>query len=205
MASTSLFFLRHGETDYNKKGIIQGGGVDSDLNATGLQQANAFFNYYQHIDFDKVFCSTLKRTQQTLEPWKRKGYEPERVEGIKELGWGVHEGRIPTVQHRADFLEIRKRWAQGELDLRVKEGESPREGWKRGFAFIERVYQMHKGERILICSHGRQLRIILSGLLDGDVSRMDHYQQPNTGLHVLEMKSLKDFRVHTLSDVRHLG
>ncbi|MEM6633561.1 MAG: histidine phosphatase family protein, partial [Bacteroidota bacterium] len=204
MAPTSLFFLRHGQTDYNKQGIVQGGGVDSDLNSTGIKQANAFFQYYQHIEFDKVYCSTLKRTQQTLGPWKQKGYVFEEAEGLKELGWGVHEGRIPTAQQRADFLEIRNRWAQGELDLRVEAGESPREGWNRGYKFIEKVYESHKGERLLICSHGRQLRILLSGLLDGDVSKMDLYEQPNTGLHVLEMKDPKDFRVHTLSDVRHL-
>ncbi|MFM8374363.1 MAG: histidine phosphatase family protein, partial [Bacteroidota bacterium] len=37
-----VYFIRHGETDFNRQGIIQGRGVDSDLNETGRQQARAF-------------------------------------------------------------------------------------------------------------------------------------------------------------------
>ncbi len=204
MAVTTLFFLRHGETDYNKRGIVQGSGVDSDLNETGISQAQAFFSYYRHLGFDAIIGSRLRRTHQTLAPWCNSGYQLEVAPGLNELGWGIHEGKVPTAEQHKDFLSIKDRWAQGEVDLRVPEGESPVEGWRRGFQAIEEIHETHRGKHLLICSHGRQLRVLLSGLLCGDLSKMEVFKQPNTGLHVLEMKDPRRFRVHTLADVRHL-
>ena len=39
----TIYLIRHGETDFNRQGIVQGSGVDSDLNELGLAQAEAFF------------------------------------------------------------------------------------------------------------------------------------------------------------------
>lgn len=205
MAITSLFFIRHGETDFNKRGIVQGSGVDSIINDKGRKQAQAFFDYYQHLDFDTVFASKLQRTHQTLAPWEEKGYHIQSSLGLNELAWGIHEGRVPTEAQRKDFLSVKSRWAQGEVHLKVQGGESPVEGWERARLFMEHIYTMYHGQRLLICSHGRQLRVLLSGLLCGDLSKMEEFNQPNTGLHVLEMKTLNDIRIHTLSDTRHLS
>lgn len=42
-----IYILRHGETDYNRRGIVQGSGVDAELNEYGRLQAEAFFRYYR--------------------------------------------------------------------------------------------------------------------------------------------------------------
>ena len=46
-----IYIIRHAETEYNKKGIIQGSEVDSDINHVGESQANSFFEYYKDINF----------------------------------------------------------------------------------------------------------------------------------------------------------
>ena len=46
-----IYIIRHGETDYNRQGIVQGQGVDTSLNDLGRRQASAFFEHYRHIDF----------------------------------------------------------------------------------------------------------------------------------------------------------
>ena len=61
-----IYILRHAETDYNKKGIIQGSEVDSNINSTGILQSDKFYSKYKDIEFDKVFVSNLKRTYQTV-------------------------------------------------------------------------------------------------------------------------------------------
>ena len=204
MAITSLFFIRHGETDFNKRGIIQGSGVDSVLNDTGRAQAQAFFDYYQHLSFDSVFASKLQRTHQTLAPWVQNGYSLQTHGGLNELAWGIHEGKIPTEEQRSDFMSVKDRWAEGETHLKVPGGESPKEGWERAQSFLGEILTQYSGQRLLICSHGRQLRVLLSGLLCGDLSKMEVFQQPNTGLHVLEIKSQNRIRIQTLGDTRHL-
>ena len=41
-----LYIIRHGETELNRLGIVQGRGVDASLNETGITQAEAFFQKY---------------------------------------------------------------------------------------------------------------------------------------------------------------
>ena len=47
-----LYIIRHAETEYNRKGIIQGSEVDSDINDKGDIQAMSFYEYYKDINFD---------------------------------------------------------------------------------------------------------------------------------------------------------
>jgi broad specificity phosphatase PhoE len=88
-----LYLIRHGETDFNIQGIVQGGGVDSDLNELGRAQGQAFFEYYKHISFDSVYCSSLKRTAQTLHPFVELGHELIARPELNEFNWGVLEGK----------------------------------------------------------------------------------------------------------------
>ncbi|HYG15236.1 MAG TPA: histidine phosphatase family protein, partial [Bacteroidia bacterium] len=39
----TIYLVRHGETEFNRMGIVQGSGVDSELNETGRKQADLFF------------------------------------------------------------------------------------------------------------------------------------------------------------------
>jgi broad specificity phosphatase PhoE len=60
-----IFIIRHGETDFNQLGIVQGKGVNSSINAKGMQQAQAFFEAYRNENFEKIYISQLQRTAQT--------------------------------------------------------------------------------------------------------------------------------------------
>ena len=69
-----LYFIRHGETDFNRQNIVQGGGIDSDLNETGRAQGQRFFEHYRDLHFDRVYCTQLKRTYQTVQPFEQLGH-----------------------------------------------------------------------------------------------------------------------------------
>jgi broad specificity phosphatase PhoE len=45
MSEIRLFIARHGETEYNRKGLMQGRGIDAPLNETGIKQAEALAGY----------------------------------------------------------------------------------------------------------------------------------------------------------------
>jgi len=204
MSSLVLYLIRHGETDYNRQGIVQGGGVDSSLNATGIQQSQSFYRFYQQESFDALYCSPLRRTSQTLSPWQQRGLEPNPLEELIELNWGIHEGLIPTAEQKAEFLSIKQKWTEGELHLSVTGGETPLQAWERSQKAMEILFEKHQGERLLVCTHGRLLRILLSGLLDKDISRMEQYTQPNTGLHLIELTAPDKARAIKLADTAHL-
>ena len=84
MSRKTIYFVRHGQTEFNKQHIVQGGGIDSELNDTGIQQAQLFFEKYQDIPFEVILTSKLKRTHQTVNPWKNKLIPQEQFPQIND-------------------------------------------------------------------------------------------------------------------------
>ena len=63
----NIYIIRHGQTDFNVRQVVQGRGINSNLNDKGIQQAKLFFEAHKEIEFDAVYTSTLKRTWQTVD------------------------------------------------------------------------------------------------------------------------------------------
>src|SRR5437588_6715319 len=100
----TLYIVRHGQTDLNKQGIVQGRGRDTDLNEEGRQQAQLFYEAYKHVSFDKIYISALKRTQQSIQPFIDQGILYEKLSGLDELAWGVLEGQPSTPENKVQFM-----------------------------------------------------------------------------------------------------
>ena len=66
MHPKEVYFIRHGETEQNKLGIVQGSGIDSDLNNLGLIQGKAFHTNFLDKEFDVAISSDMKRAYQTI-------------------------------------------------------------------------------------------------------------------------------------------
>ncbi|MEO0897034.1 MAG: histidine phosphatase family protein [Bacteroidota bacterium] len=199
-----IFFVRHGETDYNRKGIVQGSGIDSNLNEHGKRQAQALFEAYNHISFDKVFVSGLKRTHQTIAPWRIHGYDLKVEPALNEFSWGIHEGVVPTVEQRAEFHGLIQKWTEGDLHLSVEKGESPIQAWDRTKNFFDKIFDGPDEATYLMCSHGRQLRIIISNLLKEHMSEMEKYKHDNTAVSIMQFEPKQSGRLIQLNDTKHL-
>ena len=181
----TIYIIRHGQTDFNLRGIVQGRGVDSDLNETGRVQALAFYNKYREVAFDHIFTSTLKRTIQSVEQFIIDGIPHTTLHALDEINWGVFEGKETTPDSKAAFNQIIESWRNGALDQPIEGGESPRqmydrqkEGWQQ---IIESQHQ-----NILVCMHGRAMRSFLSLILDTPLQDMDQYGHTNLCLYKLE-------------------
>lgn len=61
-----IYFVRHGETDYNLEGIVQGQ-LDIPLNNKGIHQAHELKNKLKVLDIDVIFSSPLLRAKQTAQ------------------------------------------------------------------------------------------------------------------------------------------
>ena len=199
-----LYLIRHGETDFNLNGIVQGGGVDSDLNETGKQQGLAFFEEYKDVPFTKVYCSRLKRTKQTILAFETLGYTFEHHEGINEFGWGDLEGRAADEETRRMFREITTEWANGNLDIGLPNGETPLIVWERCNVFFDSLFTQNLTGNVLICTHGRTLRIILAQLLGKGLENMHLFTHDNTGVNILKINPDKTIEVETLNCIVHL-
>lgn len=182
----SFYFIRHGQTDLNLKGIVQGRGVDSPLNENGLKQAAAFYQAYKDIPFDKIYTSTLLRTHQTVEPFLTKNISVEQLEGLDEISWGIYEGQEQDETIMKGFQALVESWRNNELDVHVENGESPNELVERQKRAIAYMLTKEEEENILVCMHGRALRIMLCHLTNVPVSQMDDFPHTNTALYILD-------------------
>lgn len=181
-----FYFIRHGQTDLNLKGIVQGRGVNSPLNANGLQQAEAFYNAYKDVDFDKIYTSTLLRTHQTVEPFNAKNISVEQLEGLDEISWGVYEGQEQNETIMKGFDALVQAWRNDELDVCVENGESPNELVVRQRQAIDYMLTKTDEKKILVCMHGRALRIMLCHLTNVPVCQMDDFPHTNTALYIVD-------------------
>ena len=88
----NIYFIRHGETDWNKVRKLQGQ-IDIPLNEFGRQLAVETAPALKDISFDIVFTSPLGRAKETMEivlgGRDVKVVEDER---IMEMGFGIYEG-----------------------------------------------------------------------------------------------------------------
>ena len=182
-----LYIIRHAETEYNKKGIIQGSEVDSDINDVGESQANSFYEYYKDINFDKIYVSDLKRTFQTIRRFTENGSSYEKLKEFNEISWGVNQGKSDDLE---DYARLIDTWLAGNLDNKFEEGESPNEMSVRLVKGFNKVLD-DDHDTVLLCIHGRALRILLSKIIDNDLTKMDKYVHSNTGLYILEFKNGK--------------
>ncbi len=186
----TLFIIRHGETDFNKQGLIQGRGVNTSLNEEGRNQAQTFFQAYQNIKFAHVFASALLRSQQSVEPFKNLGYEIKISPALDEMSWGIYEGHRADKEMNHIYKELITQWTNGKLDQRMEGGESPLDLQKRQQDFIQYELSALEGN-ILICTHGRAMRSLLCTLIEEDLSGMDRFPHRNLTLYKLERQNGK--------------
>ena len=178
-----IYIIRHGETELNRLGIVQGRGVDSDLNDTGRAQAAAFYNHYKDIQFDKIYTSVLKRTHQTVKQFIDLGLPWEQHTGLDELAWGLWEGQPNSAEARHAFLEVVEKWQGGNYEAKFEGGESPNDVSLRMNETIELIKSRTDEKRILVCMHGRAMRLLLCILLDKPFSEMGDFPHQNTTLY----------------------
>lgn len=181
-----LYIIRHAETDLNKQGIVQGQGVDADINALGKAQAKAFHQAYRDIPFDRIYISELKRTYQTIEAFIKQGIPYEQHAGLNEISWGIYEGKAQGPESKADFNRVVQGWEQGLLDIAVKGGETPLQVQRRLQGALEQIMLNPQDKTLLICMHGRVLRIFLCMLLDKPLTEMNAFPHQNTALYRLQ-------------------
>jgi len=196
----SIYLIRHGETDLNRKGVVQGSGVDSMLNEWGEAQAAAFYNAYQHVPFDKIYTSALQRTQQSVRGFINQGIPHESYAGLNEISWGLREGKEPNTGDTTYYRDLVMAWQSGDFDKSAEGGESPLKVRERQIPVIETILSRPHERNILIAMHGRAMRVLLITLFDQSLMHMDDYEHSNlclyrinysydTGLFELEVKN----------------
>lgn len=186
MKTKNIYIIRHGQTDYNLQGKVQGRGINSSINATGRKQANEFFHAYKEISYDKIYTSDLKRTKESVQQFIDLGIPYEALSGLDEISWGRHEGEsFDPIMHQL-YLDTVAGWERGDLDLSVGDGESPKEVMQRQKDAISTIMSRVEEKNVLIATHGRAMRIMICWMLNYPLQQMDAFEHTNLCLYHLQ-------------------
>jgi broad specificity phosphatase PhoE len=201
-----IYFVRHGETDCNNKSLIQGRGINAPLNELGHQQAEAFHQYYKSIPFFKVYISSLQRTYQSMVPTLSRGIPYEILSGFDEMDFGEMEGHEMFDANGTFTLQnLFEQWKNNNGDAKVKGGESPNEVKMRMKMALEVVLSKKDDVNVVVCMHGRALRILMCYLLNQPISCMEQFYHPNLSVSTFDYDyQTKSFQPICIASTNHL-
>jgi broad specificity phosphatase PhoE len=182
---------------------VQGSGVDSSLNDNGRAQARAFYETYKGVHFDKIYTSSLRRTKESVQSFLDLGIESESLSGLNEISWGTKEGQRITPNEDAYYHWMLNQWQLGNTQERIEGGESPEDVTRRQEVALNRILSQTQEQIILICMHGRALRILLCRLLNYPLKSMDMFEHHNLCLYLVEYTGSL-FSVRKYNDTAHL-
>ena len=115
-----FYFIRHGETDWNRSNRIMGQ-TDIPLNRNGIIQAHESKELLRKVAFGRIWSSPLQRARQTAETIKgNSSYLVGYNEYLKERGWGKGEGDFH--ENLLDFKLSETNLPEGAEPYKVFEG-----------------------------------------------------------------------------------
>ncbi|TVR16687.1 MAG: histidine phosphatase family protein [Balneolaceae bacterium] len=189
MSKTRLFIARHGETEYNRKGMLQGRGINAPLNETGKLQAKQLSGYLMNYRSDFLASSSLLRAEQTAGFYScDAGLSLTKNGDLDEMDFGDFEG-APFLEVLDEIKRLDTAWRSGEVHVKVPGGESPKEVFSRADEAVRNYITSHKGETLVLIVHGRLIRILLSEWLGYGLQNMHMIEHTNGAVNQIVCKN----------------
>lgn len=203
MQRTQLIIVRHGQTEWNIKGIRQGH-LDSQLTAKGLLQANALGERLARERFSALYSSDLGRAVQTAKAiTERTGHAIVTDARLRERHLGIFQG-LDSVEIGERYPEERRLLRTQGPDYVIPQGESMRQQVERNVACFNELAQMHVGETIVVVTHGGVVSGFFRHTLAIPLDAPRRFEFVNAGLNVF-VHDEGNWMLLTWGDVSHLA
>ncbi len=193
----TLYLIRHGETPYNEKGLLQGR-TDNPLNPSGLLLAKWTGEAFKRegIVFEKAISSPLIRARQTtaaiLESAGQKDLPVELDERVIEMSIGTWEGKSAYIgQSDIDPEQMRLFHTNPFLMDPIEKGETAREVCARTKSFLDDLAANPVSGNVLVSSHGFAVRAMLNPLYDDPTDFWQGSVPLNCSVNILSFRDGK--------------
>ena len=180
-----IYIVRHGETEANKNGYLQGW-TDVPLNENGRFIAELTGRGMKDIRFDHCFSSPLIRAKETAEILLRESGNSVSVsfdDRIKEMNFGSFEGMSVRDEKLIRFLK------EPNVDYKFPDGESFREVMKRTQEFLKALIAKDDDKTYLVSTHGCALRAMLNFLYEDKDDYWHGHVPYNCCVNIIEVKN----------------
>lgn len=201
---TSLILVRHGETEWNRAGRIQGHS-DSPLTREGVEQAEAMGKRLRELPIDAVVASDLGRAHHTAAILcQHLDHSIVPATALRERAFGVGEG-LTYAEIDERFPEMFSRVRQTDPDFAAPGGESRRQFHDRIVSGLVELSRQYKGSRVLVVTHGGVLAAVYRWLNGLPVSSPHTIEIPNVGYNQVSHSHTDDaWQIEVWADVSHL-
>lgn len=197
----TLYIVRHGQTEWNVKRLMQGHG-DSPLTPDGIAQAKKRGNDLAHIHFDAVFTSDLLRAKRTAELiLLEKKLAIKTTQALRERFYGKYEGKSYKEYENDLKILLEKYQSLSEKEIfqqYMGDVETRDDAGTRFITFLREIATGYIGKKVLVVSHGGVIRYFLIhlGLLDGKSIKLGGIN--NLGYAVVESDGVDFFVKETV-------
>ena len=160
----TLLLVRHGETEWNAEGRIQGH-TDIGLSEKGAEQARSLGQRLVDLRIDAAYSSDLKRTSETAKlALGDRNLVLNKTSELREYHKGIFEG-MTLGEIQAQYPEEYPKYLEKDLSYAPKGGETTRDVSIRMASIIGDIKAKHMDETVLVVSHGGVLRAAMVFLL----------------------------------------
>ncbi len=165
----TFYMVRHGQTEWNVQGLVQGSTSDSALTDEGKRVAKELGTKFSNINFDLVYSSDQLRAKRTAEIIiLEKKLAIETTELLRERSFGEFEGRPNTELNKVKEIIEKLVDAERYVYKHSDAYESDEQLTNRFLTFIREVATANPGKTILLVTHGSFMRLALIKLGFGD-------------------------------------
>lgn len=199
---TKIFLIRHGETEWNKIGKLQGSS-DIDLLPEGIEQARLLVKHAPFKSVDAIYSSDLKRAVKTAEILAEKFDLPVIKErGLRETRFGNWEGRFLNDLIKENVASFEHFFTRPDK-VKPPNGETFLQSQARIMNALEEIIADNEDRNIIVVSHGAAIRLIICAALVIPISKMWAIGQYNMALNILIFAD-GNFSVELLNSTLHL-
>ncbi|AGH38516.1 Phosphoglycerate mutase [Bibersteinia trehalosi USDA-ARS-USMARC-188] len=206
--SINIYLIRHGKTEWNLEGRLQGS-QNSNLVEEGILGAKTTGQALSHIPFSACYSSLQKRAQDTADYIIGDRTIPHfHHRGLNEFDFGLWEGKksVDLAEH-PEYKLLRTKPA--EYQAIESQGEIIEQLYQRATQAFEQIVQRHQdGDNVLIVSHGMTLTLltaVLKGLPWREFRNLEKHEfVMNTAINVVQVEQGKASLVQ-FNDVSHLN
>ncbi len=198
-----IYITRHGETEWNAAGRIQGH-TDVPLSGRGREQAGMLARRLASVSIDVAYSSDLSRAAETARVALGERDVPiTYTEELREYNKGVFEG-LTEAEYRDKYPDLYEPSLANDLDFAPPGGESIRETSSRLAGIVQRVKDAHMDESALIVGHGGSLRAGIVSLLDLPLEANWKFAMHNCSLTVIHVYP-NNAVMHLYNDTSHIS
>ncbi|MBE9065089.1 histidine phosphatase family protein [Leptolyngbya cf. ectocarpi LEGE 11479] len=215
---TRVIVVRHGESTFNVKRIVQGHHDESLLTDKGEHQAAQVGQLLKGIAIDVAYCSPLKRAARTAALiTQTMGWDdtPQPTDLLKEISLPLWEAMAFSdieAQYPEEYQAWRHQPQEFKMSVPQADGTTQdfypvRAVWQQAIAFWQDLLSKHQGQTVLVVAHSAINRALVGTAIGLGPEALNRLYQANCGVSVLNFPGAwgEDAQLESMNSTSHTG